>query len=91
MKTGKVLFLKREDLRYKEKEFSLITFVDFKGSIEPLQSHGMVVFIDEDGQSKILKNRYYSEMILVDLFKAAAQNLNDTELGKVIRKLVNSL
>jgi len=61
MKEDKVLILEREDLNKGCEKLSIssITYYNFKVSVnQKCLSHGLVLFIDDNGQTKILKNRY---------------------------------
>lgn len=56
----KILILEREDLIIgsEKKHIKDIKFYDFKNSIEKLNTSSVVLFIDEDGTTRILKNRW---------------------------------
>jgi hypothetical protein len=60
MRKEEILILDREDLIISNhnKSFQDIIFQDFKISIEKLYNVGIILFLDADGQTKILKNRY---------------------------------
>jgi len=59
-KTTDTLILGREDMidTEKGKNILLIDILDFKISVKPFQTHGVVLFIDDNGHTKILKNRF---------------------------------
>lgn len=59
MREEKILFASRNDLRLdcKNKELSLIDYHDFKDRLLTLKT-SFVIFIDDDGKSKCLKNRF---------------------------------
>jgi hypothetical protein len=42
----------------KDKDILLIDFTDFKMSVKPQQKNEIILFIDNNGETKILKNRY---------------------------------
>ncbi len=61
MLTTSTLILGREDMieSEKNKNILLIDFFDFKISIKkPILEYSIVLFIDDNNQTKILKNRY---------------------------------
>ena len=61
MRTEQTLILGREDLTKSsaDKSILLLEMSDFNCGNEPLQTNGIVLFIDGDnGQTKIIKNRY---------------------------------
>ena len=55
-----IVILEREDMfeSEKEKDILLIEFADFKISTKPYQQTAIILFIDKNGYTKILKNRY---------------------------------
>ena len=58
--TATTLILGRKDLvdNSIEKEFSFIEPRDLKTSMNLFATHDIVLFIDNDGQTKFLKNRF---------------------------------
>lgn len=62
MKTEEILIYGREDMIYgcHKKDIQDIDSNDFTFSIKPFQIYGIILFIDDGGQTKILKNRYGS-------------------------------
>lgn len=60
MKKEETLILGREDMieRNQGKNILLIDFTDFKISVKPFQENGIILFIDNNGDTKILKNRF---------------------------------
>jgi len=60
MKKEEILILEREDLfeEKQDKSIVLIDFTDFKISTKAIQVNGIILFIDENGKTKILQNRY---------------------------------
>jgi hypothetical protein len=58
--TATTLILGRKDLVDNpiEKEFSFIELRDLKTSMHLFATHDIVLFIDSDGQTKFLKNRF---------------------------------
>ena len=59
MREDKVLILERSDLldMFKDKDFSLIDFSDFSLSYQRMYEQSLILFIDDNGETKILKNR----------------------------------
>ena len=68
MKKEEVLIAHREDLLkcVKEKDIHLINFDDLKGTLMPFQENGIVLFIDNNGDTKVLKNRYGGRGMVTD-------------------------
>lgn len=60
VKMPQTLILKREDLvdSQKTKDLSSIELKDFKTSNSLFITHDYVLFIDDDGETKLLKNRF---------------------------------
>ena len=60
MRKEEILILSREDMSDNEnsKDITLIDFTDFKISTKHFKENGIISFIDNNGQTKILKNRY---------------------------------
>lgn len=63
MKTENVLILERDDIieSSKYKNFFDVEFNDFSLSTKPFQLNGIIFFIDDNGYTKILRNRYGDE------------------------------
>ena len=60
MRKEETLILERDDMieTHQGKDILLIDFTDFKISVRPLQENGIILFIDNNGDTKILKNRF---------------------------------
>ena len=60
MKKEETLILGREDMfeTQQGKNILLIDFTDFKISVNKTLENGIIVFIDNNGDTKILKNRF---------------------------------
>ena len=60
MKKQITLILEREDMFEikNDKNILLIDFNDFKMSVKSVYEYGIILFIDYNGQTKILKNRW---------------------------------
>ena len=60
MKKEETLILGREDMfeTQQGKNILLIDFTDFKISVNKILENGIIVFIDNNGDTKILKNRF---------------------------------
>ena len=60
MEYGALLILNRKDLilNSKEKDMFDIKISDIKDSLEPFKKSEMVVFVDDNGNARILKSRY---------------------------------
>jgi hypothetical protein len=60
MREERVLILERTDLldSFKDKKFSLIDFNDFSLSFQRMLSYPLILFIDNNGETRILKNRF---------------------------------
>ena len=63
MKKEETLILGREDMfeTQQGKNILLIDFTDFKISVNKILENGIIVFIDNNGDTKILKNRFGDE------------------------------
>jgi len=66
MRTEQVLILGRDDVRHKVTDINSIGLNDVRYSSKPCLIHSVVLFIDDDGQTKVLKNRYGNEGMVVD-------------------------
>ena len=60
MREDKVLILERSYLldMFKDKDFSLIDFSDFSLSYQLMYEQSLILFFDDNGEIKILKNRF---------------------------------
>lgn len=60
MREVKTIILKREDLNLEARNLpiSKINYVHIKGSDKPIRINEIVLFIDDNGYTKILKNRF---------------------------------
>lgn len=60
MRNCSALIVERDDLfqAAREKDFKHIKFSDIAGDIRPLYSTGLILFVDTDGKTKIIKNSY---------------------------------
>ena len=60
MRKEDVLLLDRGDVikQSEDKDINLLNLSDFRTSIKQFQKVGFVLFVDDDGQTRILKNRY---------------------------------
>ena len=60
MREDKVLILERSDLldMFKDKYFSLIDFSDFSLSYQRMYEQSLILFFDDNGEIRILKNRF---------------------------------
>jgi hypothetical protein len=85
MRKEEVLILGREDMIETKngKTILLIDFTDFKISVKPFQENGIILFIDDNGQTKIIKNRYGDKGngMFIDTIEDMKQNSIDNELG----------
>jgi hypothetical protein len=85
MRKEEILILEREDMieTKNSKSILLIDFTDFKISVKPLQENEIVLFIDNNGQTKILKNRYGDKGngMFIETIEDMKQNSIDNELG----------
>lgn len=59
MRKEEILIIGREDMIESKicKDIFFIDFTDFKISLKPLKESGFILFIDDNGDTKILKNR----------------------------------
>lgn len=60
MREETILILEREDLKEMSigRDLFRLTFLDTKISEKVMRNNGIILFIDENGETKILKNRY---------------------------------
>jgi len=58
MKTEQVLILGRDDVSPREIGINDIDHTHIRYSSKPCSTHSVVLFIDDNGQTKVLKNRY---------------------------------
>jgi hypothetical protein len=79
MRKEETLILGREDMIETKngKSILLIDFTDFKISVKPFQENGIILFIDDNGQTKIIKNRYGDKGngIFIDTIEDMKRNL----------------
>jgi len=85
MRKEVTLILGREDMIETKngKNILLIDFTDFEISVNPFQENGIILFIDDNGQTKILKNRYGDKGngMFIRTIEDMKQNSIDNELG----------
>jgi hypothetical protein len=85
MRKEETLILGREDMieTYQRKDIILIGFTDFKISVKPFQENGIILFIDDNGDTKILKNRFGDKgnRMFIRTIEDMKQNSVDNELG----------
>jgi hypothetical protein len=85
MRKEVTLILGREDMIKTKngKNILLIDFTDFEISVKPFQENGIILFIDDNGQTKILKNRYGDKGngMFIRTIEDMKQNSIDNELG----------
>ena len=85
MRKEVTLILGREDMIKTKngKNILLIDFTDFEISVKPFQDNGIILFIDDNGQTKILKNRYGDKGngMFIRTIEDMKQNSIDNELG----------
>lgn len=77
------------------KNINFIDFRDFKISLKPMQKSNIILFIDNNDQTKILKNRFGSETKTmfedVDNLKRRLNRLNDQLNDLLIKHRGNEL
>ena len=85
MRKEETLILEREDMieRNQGKDILLIDFTDFKISVRPFQENGIILFIDDNGDTKILKNRFGDKgnRMFIRTIEDMKQNSIDNQLG----------
>ena len=85
MRKEETLILGREDMieRNQGKDILLIDFTDFKISVRPFQENGIILFIDDNGDTRILKNRFGDKgnRMFIRTIEDMKQNSIDNELG----------
>lgn len=85
MRKEETLILEREDMikTRQGKDILLIGFTDFKISVRPFHENGIVLFIDNNGDTKILKNRFgdKSNRMFIRTIEDMKNNSIDNELG----------
>jgi hypothetical protein len=85
MRKEETLILGREDMfeENQGKYILLIDFTDFKISVKPFQENGIILFIDNNGDTKILKNRFGDKgnRMFIRTIEDMKQNSIDNELG----------
>ena len=79
------LILGRKDMieNYQGKDILLINFTDFKISVNKTLENGIILFIDDNGATKILKNRFGDKgnSMFIRTIEDMKQNSIDNELG----------
>lgn len=85
MKTISAIMLGREDMIPKKtgKDILLIDFGDFKISEKPIRENDLIIFVDDNGLTKILKNRYgdKGEGVFVNTLENMKLNSEMNNLG----------
>jgi len=81
MRKEETLIVGREDLidNSKSKDILLINFTDFNSSMNPFQNNNIVLFIDDNGETKIMKNRFGDDgqSIYKRIIEDVKKNLTD--------------
>jgi len=99
MRTEQTLILERTELKQHVigKDISLISFEDFNMSFKPIQMHTIILFIDNNGETRILKNRFGDKgvpsitNILKPFFKNKAKEHNVNECCLTIENMGSHL
>lgn len=67
MWNSNTLILERSDLQkqYADKHIVFLSFEHFKKSFNLFYKESIIIFIDNDGQTKILKNRYGNQGVIL--------------------------
>lgn len=85
MRKEETLILGREDMTElnQGKNILLVDFNDFKISIKPFHENGIILFIDDNGDTKILKNRFGDKgnRMFIRTIEDMKQYSVDNELG----------
>ncbi len=85
MRKEETLILKREDMieSNQGKDILLVDFTDFKISVKTFQENEIILFIDNNGYTKILKNRFgdKGKSMFIRTIEDMRQNSIDNELG----------
>lgn len=85
MRKEETLILGREDMieTQKGKDILLIDFTDFKISKRHFQANGIILFIDNNGKTKILKNRFGDKgnSMFIRTIEDMKENSINNELG----------
>ena len=85
MRKEETLILGREDMieHNQGKDIRIIDFTDFEISVKPLQENGIILFIDNNGDTKILKNRFGDKgnRMFIRTIEDMKNNSIDNELG----------
>ena len=85
MRKEETLILGREDMieRNQGKDILLVDFTDFKISVRHFQENGIILFIDNNGDVKILKNKFGDKgnRMFIKTIEDMKQNSIDNELG----------
>ena len=98
MKKEETLILGREDMfeTQQGKNILLIDFTDFKISVNKTLENGIIVFIDNNGDTKILKNRFGDKgnrmfIRTIDVMKRIESLMDEYKQAKInITKCDNS-
>lgn len=98
MKKEETLILGREDMfeTQQGKNILLIDFTDFKISVNKILENGIIVFIDNNGDTKILKNRFGDKgnrmfIRTIDVMKRIESLMDEYKQAKInITKCDNS-
>jgi len=85
MRKEETLILGREDMieNNQGKDIRIIDFTDFEISAKPFQENGIILFIDNNGDTKILKNRFGDKgnRMFIRTIEDMKNNSIDNELG----------
>jgi len=85
MRKEETLILEREDMieNNQGKDIRIIDFTDFKISVKPFQENGIILFIDNNGDTKILKNRFGDKgnRMFIRTIEDMKNNSIDNDLG----------
>jgi hypothetical protein len=95
MRTEQTLILERTELKQHAigKDINLISFIDFKISDQLFLTHTIILFIDNNGETRILKNRFGDKgvpsitNILKPFFKNKAKEHNINECCLTIENM----
>ena len=98
MRKEETLILGREDMfeTQQGKNILLIDFTDFKISVNKILENGIIVFIDNNGDTKILKNRFGDKgnrmfIRTIDVMKRIESLMDEYKQAKInITKCDNS-
>jgi len=65
MKIVKAIIFERKDLLDVERDFYSVKFWDCKKIVPPFVEEELVLFVDDDGRTKVLKNRFGTDGVVV--------------------------